>query len=214
MHSYSDDRAYLITGGGLYYYTTDGARSWNKADGPRPPTRHAPQIMAFHPTHSDYLIWMGQADCDGREQGEHCRIEAHITFDHGRNWDLLETYIKQCAFARDSAFKVDETEIICESYRDKTGRQFSFDMSNPLELVIGSKWYKEKQKIFNQVVGFATFSEYLLVAEITPGTSSLDLQVSLNGNRFAKGLFPPDMRLDNRASCIFPGQKAFADAFA
>lgn len=201
MHTYSDDRAYLFTGDTHYFYTTDGARSWNIAEAPLPPTRQAPQILAFHPTLSDTLIWMGDADCSGNL--ENCHVEAHITFDHGRNWNLVEKYIKQCAFARDSGFKVDGKEIICESYREKTGRQSSFDMSNPLQLVIGTDWFATKQVIFNQVVGFATFSEYLLVAEITPGTSSLDLQVSLNGNKFAKGLFPPDMRLDNRVS-IFP----------
>jgi hypothetical protein len=204
MHGYSDDRAYLFTSGTRFYYTTDGGRSWNVADGPLPANRQAVPLLAFHPTHSDYIIWSGDADCplDGGSQ-ENCHVESYISFDNGRRWSLVERYVKQCAFARDSAFKVDEKEIICESYRDKTGRQATFDMSNPLELVIGTNWYENKITMFDQVVGFATFSEYLLVAEITPGTTSLDLQVSLNGNKFAKGLFPPDMRLDNRV-CFHP----------
>jgi len=199
MHAYSDDRAYIFTSGTRFYYTTDGGRSWNKGDGPLPPNRQGSPLLAFHPTHSDYIIWLGDAECpDDEENQENCHVEAHLSFDNGRKWAFVEKYVKQCAFVRDSYFKVDESEIICESYRDKAGRQLSFDLRNPLELVIGAQWYRTKVKFFDQVAGFATFSEYLLVAEITPGTGSLDLQVSLNGNRFTKGLFPPDMRLDNR----------------
>jgi len=35
-----------------------------------------------------------------------------------------------------------------------------------LELVVGSNYYNRKKKIFDAVVGFAKFSEYLVVAEV------------------------------------------------
>ena len=196
MHSYSDDRAYLFTASNHFYYTTDGGRSWNVRDTPIPPNRQGVPLLAFHPTHSDYLIWSGDADC--HDTKEDCRVESYYSLNHGLRWFSIEKYVKQCAFARDSAFKVDERAILCESYRDKQGNQWTFNMGNPLELVFGTDFYKQKTKLFDHIVGFATFSEYLLVAELTPGTDALDLQVSLNGNKFAKGLFPPDMRLDNR----------------
>lgn len=201
MHTYSHDRAYLFTSGTLYYYTTDGGRSWNKANAPSPPNRHNVPLLAFHPTRSDYIIWSGDVDCSS-SLSENCHVEAHYSQDHGRNWKLIEKYVKQCAFARDAAFKIDEKLILCESYRDKAGQQRTFGPRNPLELILGREFYTKKEKLFNQVVGFATFSEYLLVAEVEAGTSSLDLQVSLNGNKFAKGLFPPDMRLDNRVRIL------------
>lgn len=199
LHTYSDDRAYLFTGRERYYYTTDGGRSWNPQEAPLPPNRQSVPLLAFHPLHSDYLIWSGEADCDGPAQ-ENCRVESWYSLDHGRRWNLVERYVKQCAFLRDSGFKVDEKAILCETYRNKHGHQRTFGPDNPLELVVGGNYYADKVKLFDQIVGFATFSEYLLVAEITPGTNALDLQVSLNGNKFAKGLFPPDMRLDNRVS--------------
>lgn len=198
MHTYANDRAYLITDEKKFYYTTDSGRSWNPLPVPYPANHHSVPILAFHPTYSDRLIWSGDAECDGTQQN--CHVESFYSLDHGRNWKFLEKYVKQCNFVRDSGFKVDDTAILCESYRDKQGQQKIFNMGNPLELVVGRNYYTDKTKLFNQIVGYATFSEFLLVAEIAPGTNTLDLQVSLDGNKFAKGLFPPDMRLDNRVS--------------
>jgi hypothetical protein len=198
MHTYANDRAYLLTNSKKYYYTTDGGRSWNNVEAPLPANLHGVPLLAFHPTDSDRLIWSGDADCEGDKQN--CHVESFYSQDHGRHWYPVEKYVKQCTWVRDTGFKVDETSILCESYRDKQGQQFSFTMGNPLELIIGRDFYKDKTKLFPQIVGYATFSEYLLVAEITPGTNALDLQVSLDGINFATGLFPPNMRLDNRVS--------------
>jgi len=41
-----------------------------------------------------------------------------------------------------------------------------FSMSNPVQLVEGTDFYKEKVKLFDNVVGFTKFSEYLIVAEV------------------------------------------------
>ncbi|KAG8814363.1 vacuolar protein sorting/targeting protein PEP1, partial [Serendipita sp. 399] len=202
MHTYANDRAYLFTPSREYHYTTDGGRSWHTLQAPLPPNRQDAPLLAFHPLNSDYLIWSGDADCDRNGDQTNCRVESFYSLDHGRTWNFIEKYVKQCAFLRDSAFKVDDKGILCESYRDKRGNQRDFSMANPLELVYGKNFYRDKVKLFDQIVGFATFSEYLLVAELTPGSNALDLQVSLNGRDFARGLFPPDMRLDNRAYTI------------
>jgi hypothetical protein len=37
---------------------------------------------------------------------------------------------------------------------------------NPLELVVGANFYRRKNKMFDQVVGFAKFSEFLVVAAV------------------------------------------------
>lgn len=74
--------------------------------------------------------------------------------------------MKDCAWARDTNLDADPTEIICESYRDKQGSQRDFGPSNSLQLVVGGQFYERKKKIFDSVVGFAKFSEYLIVAEV------------------------------------------------
>jgi hypothetical protein len=166
MHSHSNDRAFLITTGRVVSYTTDGARSWNTFEAPLPPNNFNIPLMSFHPQQTDWLIWVGDADCSDRSSD--CHAEAWYTVDNGRHWDLMERYVRQCAWARDSELKIDEKLVLCESYRDKKGKQAVFGSTNPLELVIGGNFFSgnNRKRLFKQVVGFATFSEYLLVAEV------------------------------------------------
>lgn len=79
--------------------------------------------------------------------------------------EKIDEYVRTCAWARDKRLKIDEREIICESYKNKKGSQVSGEY-DPLELIAGASYYSKKIKLFDAVVGFATFSEYLLVAQV------------------------------------------------
>jgi len=79
---------------------------------------------------------------------------------------LVEKYVRNCAWARDSELKIDGSQILCESYRDKQGSQRFFQGDNPLQLVGGTRFFQKKTKLFDHVVGFAKFSEFLVVAEV------------------------------------------------
>ncbi|KAF8982150.1 hypothetical protein BDQ17DRAFT_1379044, partial [Cyathus striatus] len=184
-HKYTSDRAYLITDTDEFYYTTDTGRTWVKQKAPLPPNIFSLPILRFHPT-SDYLIWTG----------------TYYSTRNGREWDLVDTYVKNCAWAKDARLNADPNEIICESYKDKTGNQRFFQSGNPLELITGRNFFAEKEKVFDQVVGFAKFSEYLVVAELNPQRHSLSLQVSLDGQRFATGQFPPSMHPETHAYTV------------
>ena len=79
----------------------------------------------------------------------------------------MEKYVRNCAWARDKGLLVDMSQILCESFRDKTGSQRFFQMgTNPMQLVSGRDFYKARTKMFDEIVGFAKFSEYLIVAEV------------------------------------------------
>jgi len=77
-----------------------------------------------------------------------------------------EKYVRNCAWARDAELKIDATQILCESYKNKQGNQ-RFFQDNPLQLVSGTNYFQKQTKLFDQVVGFAKFSEYLIVAEVS-----------------------------------------------
>jgi len=162
-HKFSDDRAYLITNSETFYYTTDTGRNWHSAKAPTPPNTFGAQILHFHPT-SDYLIWTGDRNCDN--DSPNCHAEAQFSRDNGRKWTFVENYVRNCAFAKDTSINADPNEIMCESFREKSGHQRFMSGSNPLELVVGSNFYQNKKKLFDSVVGFAKFSEYLIVAEV------------------------------------------------
>ncbi|OSX64575.1 hypothetical protein POSPLADRAFT_1138528 [Postia placenta MAD-698-R-SB12] len=199
-HTYSTDRAYLITNSKNYWYTTDTGKTWNSMPGPLPPNNFGLPILHFHPAKSDWLIWSGSEGCSGF--GENCHVEAWYTRDNGRNWVFIEKYVRNCAWARDSELKVDPAQIICEVYGNQEGNQRFFAMDNPLQLIGGTDYFSKKTKLFNHVVGFAKFNEFLIVAEYQPQRQALDLQVSLDGRTFASGMFPSDVRPDQHAYTI------------
>ncbi|TFK37398.1 vacuolar protein sorting/targeting protein 10 [Crucibulum laeve] len=197
-HKYSSDRAYLITDTEMFYYTTDTGTSWNALPAPSSPNTFGAPVLRFHP-YSDNLIWTGNKDCSGN--GQNCHAAADYSRDNGRKWYPVEKYVRNCAWTKDTDLETDPNEIICESYRDKKGSQRFFDIDNPLELVVGSNFFATKRKMFDQVVGFAKFSEFLVVAEMTQ-KRSLGLQVSLDGIQFASGQFPPSMHPETHAYTV------------
>ncbi|KIK54103.1 hypothetical protein GYMLUDRAFT_232409 [Collybiopsis luxurians FD-317 M1] len=199
-HPYSSDRAYLITDSADYYSTTDAGRSWNKWVAPAPPNTFRAQVLRFQPD-DERLIWTGNVKCDGG-MFDDCHATAWYTRDHGRNWGHVEDYVVNCAWAADTKLNADPTEILCESYQRKEGNQRFFQSDNPLELVEGQGYYKKKKKLFDQVVGFAKFSEFLVVAELAASGRALDLQVSLDGVHFATGMFPPRMHPETHAYTV------------
>lgn len=162
-HKYAKDRAYAITASNKFFYTSDTGKHWQEGTAPTPPNTFGQQVLHFHPK-SDYLIWTGNRDCD--PPGYNCNAEAQYSRDNGRKWTKIDGYIRNCAWAEDASLFVDPTEIICESYRDKRGSQRMFQLDNWLELVEGQNFYEKKKKLFDNVVGFAKFSEYLIVAEV------------------------------------------------
>lgn len=141
-----------------------------------PPNVFGLDILHFHPIQSDYLIWTGSRDCTGF--AEQCHVETFYTRDNGRNWYDIDKYVRNCQWARDAELRIDPNQILCESYKVKEGSQKYFGLDNPLQLIGGTDFYNQRTKLFDHVVGFAKFSEYLIVAEVC-GNCSCDLVPTL-----------------------------------
>lgn len=164
MHTYSNERAYLITESSKYFYTTTTGQWWHSLDAPSPPNKFGVPALRFQPN-SEYIIWIGEVGCDGNAQN--CRVEAQYSRDHGRSWLFIEDYVRNCDWARDKELLVDPNQILCESYQNKQGSQRLFTNDNALQLIAGRDYYSKKTKLFDHVIGFTKFSEYLIVAEVS-----------------------------------------------
>lgn len=167
IHTYSRDRAYLITPTRVVHYTTDKALTWNTFNAPADPNTLGIPLLDFHPLRPDWLIWTGMKDC-GEVDSKTCRAVAYYTKDNGRNWYEIEEYVRVCTWGRDRKLRIDEKIIFCESYRDKKGSQRAvYADGNPMQLVVGEYFYQNKKVLFPSIIGFATFEEYMVVAEVS-----------------------------------------------
>lgn len=96
-----------------------------------------------------------------------CRAVAFYSTDNGRNWKEIESYVNNCNWARDKHLEAVADEIICESFASKEGSQKA--TQSRMELVVGSNYFDKnrRKKVFEEVVGFAKFSEYMVVAAVS-----------------------------------------------
>jgi hypothetical protein len=167
MHKFAHDRAYMISQHTIFQ-TTNTGKHWYEINPPSAPNTFGIPHLQFHPQREEYLIWTGVSEgcAEGKPLGSPCSTIAHYTIDNGRNWVHIDNYVRNCEWARDADLKVDPHQIMCERYT-KQGDQRIFTRDTPIELVSGKDFFKHQTKLFNQVVGFTKFSEYLVVAEVS-----------------------------------------------
>lgn len=202
MHEYDNARGYLITSDQYVWYTINGGEQWHWFSVPQPANGLGLQILRFHPVKSDWLIWTGSEGCVGGS-GDACHARSWYSINHGRDWHAIEKYVKTCDWAREANFPVDSTAIVCESYKNKQGSQRAFDASNnELQLVWGAGFYRDQTVLFKNIVGYAVFDGFMVVAELKQGTRSLSLKISMDGKTFAEAALPPNLNLDDKAYTI------------
>ncbi|KAK0528682.1 vacuolar protein sorting/targeting protein PEP1 [Tilletia horrida] len=201
-HRFAHERAYLISRGQRVWYTDDRGYTWKPFDAPDKPNTMGLSVLQFHAQQPNWLIWTGQYQCE-TVFSPSCRARAWYSLDGGENWNKIDEYVKTCAWATEHHFNANPQTIICESFKNKKGSQLSFDKNNNvLELIVGDKFYNSRRKLFDNVVDFAFFSEFLLVGELRDKATSLRMQVSLNGQTFATPEFPPNMSPKSQAYTV------------
>jgi hypothetical protein len=210
MHPYSDDRAYLVTSGNKFLYTTNQGRNWHGQEVPSPANTFGLPHFSFHPVKTEHIIWTGEVGCTSF--GSECYVSAAYSPDNGREWTAIERYVRRCDWARDAELKDDPMLVVCESYKEKSGDQRAFRAGSALALVAGSDFFRNRREVFGHVAGFAKLSKFLVVAEVLPERGSLDIQVSLDGKTFAPGMFPPNMKPGAHVRCACSARRARADA--
>ncbi|CAG8482587.1 1616_t:CDS:10 [Racocetra persica] len=85
----------------------------------------------------------------------------------------------------------------CESncHSVKTGSQKSF-YDNPLQLWSTRDFGANINILFRNIIGFATFEDFMVVAESLPN-QKLQLSASMDGENFAKTQYPPNMNVQD-----------------
>jgi photosystem II stability/assembly factor-like uncharacterized protein len=179
-HQYYNDAAFFMTAKKKVFSTYSRMDSISDFEAPLPPS-HSSQILNFHPStnNKDWLLWTGEKD-DKFE-------EAYVSMKGGMDgsWEPLLPAIKKCQFIwRDGDHQVDEKLIYCEQHEGENPK------SN-LQLVSSKDFFQTKDVVFDNVVSFATMSEFIVIASKTEDGKWLKLDASIDGTTFADAKFPP-----------------------
>ncbi|KAI8971058.1 hypothetical protein BDB01DRAFT_854995 [Pilobolus umbonatus] len=197
-----EQRVYFITDTDTHFLTTDKGTNFDEIRTPLPPLLNLQgHSMSFHNDDPDYLIFIGEKNCDGGF-GSTCHSEAFYSHDNGHGWSPLGTYMRSCIWGRDGDIhSTHRNSIFCEQYRDKTGNQMTL-YGKPLQFVSSQNYFHDKTQVFDDIVGVTVFGKYMVVAASKNNGSTLRLYVSLDGITFAPASFPANFDLSPEAFTI------------
>ena len=179
---YFNDRCYFTTASRKVYYTVNRGKTFDHFTAEVEPTRDRDlRILSFHPIYPDYLIWTGAKGCDSKEG---CHNVAYYSTDRGADWRPLRRYVRKCEFIKEEVRSGEDKLVYCEQHKDEIPKA-------PLELQRSTNWFADNEVKFNEVVDFATMSEFIVVAtKDTTDKESLKVDASVDGKTFADAKFP------------------------
>ncbi|KAH7410959.1 hypothetical protein BKA64DRAFT_662233 [Cadophora sp. MPI-SDFR-AT-0126] len=198
-HSYFNDMVFFITDSEKVYYSTDRGKNIRSFQAPAKPNTEGIPVMSFHPKNKEWIIWIGRrGDCPS---GPECHSVASITTDRGDDkWKTLQRYVRKCAFIAEpeNGYRVPgpKPEIDKKSrdkliYCEVRSKESADSTDNPFKLVSSDDFFTEPAVThFTNVVGFATMSEFIVVATKDETADSLKVDTSVNGLTFADAEFP------------------------
>lgn len=192
-HQYFNDVVFFLTGGKTVHYTYNRGDNFGKFEAPAEATRDKLHILGFHPDYKEWLIWTGGVDC-GSGKGE-CHNVAFFSEDRGANWVHRLRYVNKCEFIKEEGRGGEKKLIYCEQYENE-------ELSGKLQLKWSDNWFADDHKTFDDILDFATMSEFIVVAaRREDDREALTCHASVDGKTFADARFPPTFEV--------PAQKAY-----
>ncbi|KAJ3264049.1 vacuolar protein sorting/targeting protein PEP1 [Chytriomyces hyalinus] len=171
------------------------------------------QIIDFHPSEPDYLVFVGSPrNCPGASG---CFTEVFLTLDSGKSWlnnkKPVETWATKCVWAWDGNFgsgsKLKKDAVFCSSFKNKNGNVGQDVLGargsdeNPLQLVVLTNGGKDKKVLIEKGVIMFYVVDTVLVVLLEEG-GELKLQVSSDGETLVDTEFPPDMPLQHNGFTV------------
>ena len=190
-HQYSFDTVYFITPSRTVYYSHDRGKKIHSFEAPEIPNTENVEYLRFHPTNREWLIWTGGKGCGLFDFDSDCQTIAQVSKNDGDDWETLLRSVRKCVFASSESRKDSEQLVYCEQYNDG-------DAAGQLHLLKSRDWFDHKETVFEDVVNFATMSEYIIVARRGEDEKSLTVDASIDGNGFAPAQFPINFKVPHQ----------------
>lgn len=193
-HKYLNDRVFFIGSEGEVFYSLNRGDNIQKFDGKVPHLADwgVASPMNFHPTKKDWIIWTGVTSSKNND----AHAVASISTDRGDSWKTLARYVRKCEFVYDennSKQKEGEKAVFCEMRTKET----SDPRQNPWKLVSSNNFFEDTTIVFNDILDFATMSEFIVVAA-KDEKQELTVQASVDAKHFASALFPSNFHVPHQ----------------
>lgn len=189
-HKYFADWVYFLTPSRKAFLTKDRAKTVHEITMPTPPNNLRKPILDFHSTKSSWLLFTGMKGCE-RLSTDKCRAVTYYTEDGGSSWDVLRDYVDNCQYIGTTKVESNANLIYCAAWSENT------DHPGDLELFSSVDYFGSSVRLFESIVGFAVFEEFVVVAEVFEATY-LRMHASIDGETFAHGHFPPKFNVDHQ----------------
>jgi hypothetical protein len=181
-HQYINDAVYLVTPSKTVFYSQDRGKTIHSFKAPERPNQDQIQILQFHPTQKDWLIWTG---------GRDSQTIAHVSTKGGDDWTTLLRSVRKCQFVyREDRIDSDQL-IYCEQYENE-------DPDASINLISSTDFFEHKNELKRDVINFATMAEYIVVAVRDEDQKSLKVDTSIDGQVFADARFPSNFKVPHQ----------------
>ncbi|KAF2404004.1 vacuolar protein sorting protein [Trichodelitschia bisporula] len=187
-HQFNQDYVYFITPSRKVYYSEDRGETIHSFEAPDIPAPGI-SVINFHENNPDWLLWIGRKDC--RPGSKDCHTLAHVSKKNGQDWDVLLRSVDKCQFMYREGRSKSEQLIYCTQHQ-------ADDHSKPKDLVYSEDWFDHKTQVFEDVVNFATMSEFIVVA--AKDKDFLKVDASVDGRQFAPAAFPPNFQVEHQTA--------------
>ena len=188
-HKYFSDYSFYFTSTDKAFVTSDRGRRFKELELPSPPNKLHKPILDFHSTKSGWLIFTGMSDCETGTNAK-CRATSYYTENAGNKWTELYDYVDTCQYIGTTKVDTDANLIYCAAQQEDSKD------ADIISLYSSVDHFKTSSQLFETIVGFAVFEEFIVVAEIQD--TSLRMHASVDGETFAHGHFPPKFDVDQQ----------------
>lgn len=185
-HQYYNDVVFFLTPGKTVFYSYNRGDTIESFDAPALPTRDRLPVLGFNPTSKEWLIWTGAMNCESSNKGE-CHNVAFFSEDRGGSWVHRVRYVNKCEFVKEEGRGGVDNLVYCEQYEGE-------ELSGRLQLKWSDNWFANDHKPFDDIIDFATMSEFIVVAaRKQDDREALTCHTSMDGKTFADAQFPPSL---------------------
>ena len=173
--------AYIVTASKDVYFTSDRAASPFKSfEVATPANDRGLPVLRFHPEKRHWLIWTG---CGRGNSFDGCDPVTHVSRKRGDDWVKLVDGAGICEFIWRDHRNTSQNLVFCTR-----------EEGDVRSLVASDDWFDNEEVLFENVVNFATMSEFIVVATHEDQSQKyLALNASVDGKTFAPAKFPPKM---------------------